>query len=451
MTIYNVTSGVTSSGLTLGLNDIMYVSSGGASVHSLVGRGGTEFIYSSGTSIDTQVAAFGAAYVDAGGTEIADSGGTSYGVNISGGTLIVLSGGTAIADSLISSGSNAGYGTVSGGGLAINMQVVFGGDLNVMAGGTVESGTVVESVILISGAGALVGDMNVYYNSIITVESGGTLSGTYLSGYSAIGTADDDILSGGVASDTQIGVDAFEVISSGGTSIGAQVISGTEVVSAGGTTISANVYATGTEETNSGGTSIDTQVAIGGAAYIYAGGTEIADSGGTSIQVTVSCGTLIVQSGGTSLFEQVIGDGSNAAYGIVSDGGIADEIAVLNDGNLTIRAAGTAVFGTVAQSILLVSGIGASAVDMDINYGGIATVEAGGALIDSYLSGYAQFGAAGDYVGSGGVASGTQIGDDAFEVISSGGTSIDTQAITEPPLAPPQLGRAWLCPRGESR
>jgi autotransporter passenger strand-loop-strand repeat protein len=88
MTNYIISSGQTSSGLTLGSGDTLEVLSGGSAIDTTLSAGGSETIYGSDSG----------ATISSGGTQVVQSGGSTSGTTIdNGGTETVLSGGTAIA------------------------------------------------------------------------------------------------------------------------------------------------------------------------------------------------------------------------------------------------------------------------------------------------------------------------------------------------------------------
>ena len=96
MATYIVSSGVTSTGITLNHGDFLGVSSGGTASDTMANNGGTEFVYAGGTAISTTL--------DSGGTAFAIGGGkTSFTTVSSGGAEGVYAGGTA-ASTTVSSG-----------------------------------------------------------------------------------------------------------------------------------------------------------------------------------------------------------------------------------------------------------------------------------------------------------------------------------------------------------
>ncbi len=88
MTVYNVSPGQTSVGITLNSGDFETVSAGGTTVDTTINAGGSLFVYSGGTAIDTTVTG--------NGTQLVLSGGVASGATVnSGGSQQVWLGGSA--------------------------------------------------------------------------------------------------------------------------------------------------------------------------------------------------------------------------------------------------------------------------------------------------------------------------------------------------------------------
>jgi autotransporter passenger strand-loop-strand repeat protein len=100
MTTYSVTSGVTSSGITLGNGGTEYVYSGGRTVSTTVGYGGAEIVYSGGTGSVTTVS---------GGTEFVSSGSTAVGTTVEYFSTEVVDGGTAVSTTVSNGGTEIVY------------------------------------------------------------------------------------------------------------------------------------------------------------------------------------------------------------------------------------------------------------------------------------------------------------------------------------------------------
>ncbi len=296
------------------------VTSNSTAVPGLAASGGTILVSSGGTTIG--------ATLSAGGVEIVSSGGFDSASTISsGGTEIVLSGGVA----------NAANDTVLAGGTEIlsagfaSSSTVSGGSVIVSSGGTFEFAAITAggSLTVLSGV-SFVGVNSVGAGGAETVAAGGSeLLTTLLSGGTATvfgRTISDTVMSGG-----------SEVVGLGGTSLSAAVGSGgTEIALAGGTAIvTSNTTAVFGLEASGGAI----QVKSGGTtkgATVDNGGIEVVSSGGTAIATTIGGGgTLdLLSSGvvsGVIQFEGAGGDlavadvmPSNPVGGFISGGDTID-------------------------------------------------------------------------------------------------------------------------------
>ena len=178
---------------------------------------------------------------------------------LSGGTLDILSGGTAVGTTVDSGGSEI----VSSGGTASNTTVSGGGSLVVLSHGIADPATI-------------------YGGGSETVSSGGTDLGAHVSGGIQI---DLGLVSGVTV------YAGSQVVGSAGTAIGTTVSNGgTEVVSSGGKT-SGTVLRSGQEILSRGAVASGT---------VISGGGEIVSSGGSALATVISGGTLEVASGGTA-------------------------------------------------------------------------------------------------------------------------------------------------------
>jgi autotransporter passenger strand-loop-strand repeat protein/T5SS/PEP-CTERM-associated repeat protein len=294
MTIYTVSSGATSSGISLHGGDFLYVSAGGTAEDITVGSGATEFLFSGGIGSNTTV--------HAGGAEFVYSTGAAIDTTLSsGGYLIVLSGGEQ-------------SGTVRSGGSIVSTGVVLA-----------QPGT---GVMVYSG---VANDVAVGLSAIEYVLSDGITSNTTVDdgGYEAVGI-------GGTAVDTVVSAGGFELVSGGSSSDTTVNSGGFLSVSAGGAAVSTVVDSGGTEHVYDGGTTSDTTLSSGGTEYVFPagsavgtkvdhGGTEVVYGGGTSISTTVS-------SGGT----EIVDPGAINSGTMVSSGGNLDEPTRAGSGGLVI-------------------------------------------------------------------------------------------------------------------
>jgi autotransporter passenger strand-loop-strand repeat protein len=349
-----VSSGHTSSGITLQSGSTETVLSGGTASDTTVNNGGVEYVGSGGTAISTTVNSGGTEVVlfsgtvrvttvESGGYERVSSGGTASTTTVdSGGTEVALSGGTASGTTV----SNGGAEIVYSGGSTSFTTVSSGGYLVVLSGGTQTSTTVLSGgAIVTSGVVLYQPDSGVtVYGSAASdiVVSSGAIEYVLPSGSAISNTVEGGgtelVFTGGTTTGTTISSDAYEVVSSGGTASSATVNSGgTEVVSSGGTTISTTVNYSGTEVVSSGGTASFTTV--------DSGGTEVVSSGGTASFTTVDSGGI-----------EVVSSGSTASGTTVNDGGttnIEPGATLQLEGPITADATINFVGGSVPETLVL--------------------------------------------------------------------------------------------------
>ncbi len=396
MTDYNVTSGVTSSGVTLNSGDNEFVSSGGIATGT-INNGGAEFILDGGSVTGTQV--------NSGGVENVSSGGAASATVVNNSGSQVVHGGGSATGTVVNSGGNADvnpdatgtgavvsggvlnvYGTASGtqvqagieyvhsGGTAAGT-VVSGGSQNIDAGSTafdtvVYSGTVSNQGTISSttsgpavtgeGAGATIqnfagasinsADAGVWLNSGGSVSNAGLIAGAtaavavHSAGSASIVNSSGGVLNGdtqGVFSDPGTTV----TLTNGGT-IRAQNTSGVGVELSGGT-----VTNFGTIEGGSGG------LAISGVTHLTLEGTQVmsgiaqAASGhdGTMLELGAAAGAGTLSGLGTSYagFQAVTVDagadwtlsGANTISGSLFDDGT---LSLTSGGSLTVTGAALA-------------------------------------------------------------------------------------------------------------
>ena len=219
MTEIIVSSGQTSSGLSLSNGDTMRVLSGGTALNTSVLIDSLQFVSSGGVAISTGVFLGGAEYVYSGGV-------TDNTVATRGGVLVLQGGAasgsvmSAISIMVVDSGSVSVDATLIG-------QAHRNADEYVQLGG-VASGTVVSS------------------GGIEEVRSGAVASGTVVS------SGGRQFVSGGVASGSVVGSGGLQIISSG--------VATSTTISAGGAQVV------------SGGAASSTKVDEGGAEGVHTGG-----------------------------------------------------------------------------------------------------------------------------------------------------------------------------------
>jgi autotransporter passenger strand-loop-strand repeat protein len=328
---YVVSSGQSSSGITLRPGDTETVLSGGTSIATIV-NGGVDYV--SGVASGTIVSNGGTENVDGGGsasgttvsnggTENVVSGGSaSFTIVSSGGVETVLGSGSANSTVVASAGEQDAYGTTSGtavssggyelvwsDGTASATMVGSGGYLVVLPGRT-ESGAVVQSGGAIVSTGIVLVEPNAgisVWSSVasdLAVSSGDTefvLPGGAASFSIVSGASYEEIW--GAASFTNVSMGGDEEVESGGTASGAVVNSGGEEdVSAAGTASFTTLNDGGREAVFSGGTASGTVVNSGGYESV-AGGVSIASTvsgGGEEYVFEGTASGIVLSAGGTA-------------------------------------------------------------------------------------------------------------------------------------------------------
>jgi autotransporter passenger strand-loop-strand repeat protein len=418
-----ISSGVTSSGLTVGPGDQLTVLSGGEADGVTVFPGGTASVSDGG--IISSVVAGGA--LDGEGELTGSS--TAFGfvgpLALSNGILILSAGATAsslvvaggggvVNESvmsdvvLLSGGADLGLGlergtTVFGlqeleGGAAYNT-VVSSGGIEFVGNTSIASGTLVLSggILLpdvadlaglvgatVSGGGIYVDERpNVGSGQVLTVDSSTVTSTTIIGGAT--------LESGAISAVTALVSGGELVVRNGGYGFGSDILSGgLEVVGAGGRTLSDTVDVSGLMEVTSGGVVSGTAVLSGGLLRALSGGSALATlissggvealSGGTATSTAVSSGGILrVSSGG-------------AARGTVLSGGVASVTGVTSGtwvragGEELVQAHGTASGTTVGNSGRQVVAAGGSAVSTKVFGGGTETISSGGSVVGATVS-----------------------------------------------------------------
>ena len=206
--------------------------------------------------------------VVAGGIETVSSGGLVSGNGTAGtlisGTVTVLSGGTlAFAD------IEGGQLNISKGGIAHDIFVSSGSELNV--------------------AGTITSNVSVFSDGIETVSSGGVVTGASAA-RTTISGGEVDVLSGGRLGFATVSSGGVLNISSGGSAANIIVSSGGALNLAGTTTSNVTVFSGGTETVSSGGIASGTTI-VGGTLEITSGGSD-----GGKATFAASTGTLLLDS-----------------------------------------------------------------------------------------------------------------------------------------------------------
>jgi autotransporter passenger strand-loop-strand repeat protein len=350
MTTRSVTTGETSSGLTLSSGDFLYVSSGGTAISTMVSTGGTECVDSDGSAVSTTL-------TGADATQTVYAGGTAIGTGANrGGTENVSSGGSTSYTALSSGTQNVyrsattdfaqvsrgGIGNIYAGGVSTDAVVSSGGTENVYASGTASATSLQSGAtqFLYAGAAADVtalrgGGAEFVYSAatatFTTVDSGGILvllpggavpdlqihpgnerisTGIVL--YRPQSTVDP---LGASAVDIQVSSGAIEYLLPGGTTSFTTISSGgTENVFASATAVSTTVSSGGTEFVHSGADPISTTVNLGGSLDVL----DLSYASGGSASVNAS-DLLTVSVGGHLYMQQLAGGYADEHFQLVRD------------------------------------------------------------------------------------------------------------------------------------
>jgi len=321
MTDYVVSSGVTSSGITLLNHDLMTVLNGGVADRIVVNNGGGEVVSSGGTTNFTTVSSGGYEYVSAGGIASSSfvfphgvlnvfNGGSTVGSLVAyDGKEIVSSGGHATSTVLSNGGEEYAY---SGG--TTYFTVVSNGGYEAALGGTASNTTVASGGYeYVGGDGGMTVATFVRYGGYEIVSQGGVSNDTLLEpGGSEL------IYDAAVASGTEVSADSKEFVYSGG-------VAGGGTVDAGGCLVL------------DGGSADGTVLAAGGLIDLP---KLVYSAGGTAVLDTVD-DVLTVTAGANSATIQLDGTYSGDYFGVVSDG---------NDGTLVAVEPDNGVFWSSASS-----------------------------------------------------------------------------------------------------
>ena len=373
-------------------------------------------------------------FVSSGDTLIISAGQIEDNVNVlNGGTLIVLSGGTAVdtieqGTEILSGGldvtglvESGGKLYVSAGGLASNTTVAQAGQMDVLSGGSAYDPTVTSGGFVAVQSGGLTSNSTIAGGTLALAEGAATSGTTAFVGSGGVLWIDGTTMPTNVISGFD-GDDAIDIRSLAfSTSNSASLSGNTLTVTGGGVTETLTVIvpvSSGFEtefvvaDDGFGGTLVRViYTSSGGSSIVSAGETRTISSGQTSAGLTVLFeGTLIVLSGGT-------------AVGAVDSG-------------TEILRGGVDIGGTVGSGGVLVISAGGSASGTDVHNGGTAIVSAGGIAVGANIVGGIEviFGGGVTFgtlvsdgvemVASGGVASGTTVLAGGFEVVSAGGVTV---------------------------
>jgi autotransporter passenger strand-loop-strand repeat protein len=407
MTI-TVSSGVTSTSLTISAGDPLVVLSGGAVISTTVLNGASATLSAGATASRITISA-GGELLGAGDIEdYANHDSLDYGL-VSGVTvgdtsseahLFVESGGVASSVMVVDNNSteyvhanghafgtvliSGGHEVVADGGHASGTVVSANGDEIVSSGGF-DSGTVVFSLGTEDVFGVASGTM---------VNSGGTQD--------VLGIASGTVVRGGY--ENVDGVTAGTVVSSGGY----------EYVDDGGNASGTAVTSGGYEIVSGGGHASGTVVSAGG--YEYVDGSGYETSGGVASGTVLRGGEEFVSSGGLAVGTV----GSSGGTEVVSKGGVVSGLflssggSLVDDGAVRVAAARTFRGAMSGSGALAVLGSG------DLVLSGDGSAFAGSAVINGGTIELATSGA----IGSGGVVFGGGTGSHTLQIDApaAGGT-----------------------------
>ena len=308
-----------------------------------------------------------------------ESGGLLSGAAVSGATEIVLSGGVAVANTVIAGGSQ----NVSAGAGASATIVGSAGVETVSSGGTASGATVLSAGQQIAQAGALVSGTQVSSGGVLTLSSGGSvLASTVSSGGTAV------LLGAQISSGASLTATTSEAATAqiGGVTVqagGAVIFQGAMVASGATLTVAAGAVVSGATIANGGGLS-------GAGAVVGA----IVDAGAVS-------GVLVGGQAGavTNLYVQSLG--------------VANGLTVLSGAALTVSSGGAAS-GTLLSGIAYFAGVDSGTI---VAQGAVDRISGGG---KSYASVVQNGGV--EFVLSGGATSSATISSGGELIVYSRGT-----------------------------
>lgn len=415
MTNQVVSSGTSVSGVTVDPGDTLVVLSGGLALATVVSSGGSDII--AGHGLDTTLLAFATEAVSSGGVAIATSVGSLA-------AQFVYSGGTAL-DTIVASGGEA---FVLSGGLADQAEVQAGGYLSISAGG------------IASGTDLLAGGTQL-------VMSGAVAQGSVVEG------GFDTVSAGGVASASVIESGGIETVTSDGSSVAASVGSGGYlIVSAGGVADGATISNDGFVRVSAGGIALGDVISAGGTEIVLSGGftsgttisssgMQILSAGGASVGTIVDSGGYQFVSAGATATDTTIGYGgeayvlsnglaqgaviSSGGYLAVSSGGAALDTVIEDGGTAALGNGAIASGGTISSGGVEIVSSGAETIGDTVGSGGFLVLSAGGVADDT------QVGPGGFLlISAGAAASGAVISSGGLEVVSAGGLALATVLLS---------------------
>jgi autotransporter passenger strand-loop-strand repeat protein len=338
--------------------------SGGTDIHAQIGAGGTETLAGSG-------AADIGGIVTSGGTVLLTSGATTSNITLAGGNLFAGPG-TTQDPTTISSGSTD---TVSG--ARLTGTVILSGGVEALLSGAVESGGSDAGVLVLSNGGTAIGEA-VSAGGLISGLAGGTLlSGVILAGGSAVIS----------------GFDNGTVISAGGNELlfgsgAGDVVGGTQLISGALALVNSETVLSG------GLVNISTTSAVTSGDVIMSGGTIIDNGRNYVDNLTISGGTLALESAKASTSGTITFAGSGGLIDVAATPSLTGSSFSLNSSTIIGFAAGDVVeagyigyagatltsSGSAGNTIVTISGTGGaeSFIVSGTSMNGFALVDEGG-------------------------------------------------------------------------
>ena len=455
MTNVVVAPGATSSGLSLGFNDTLTVSSGGtvtgssfqdaaiviqsggAAVHdsltdfayeqvfgsdslSFVGNGAEMVVFPGGVAKYVHAAAGGELFVYGAGTTNSSDAITDSAFVDLGGVMSVTNDGQAVATTVATGGE-----MVVSSGIATD-SYISGGNETVAGAGSVDTGAIVFSGgVLLAVSGGLCSGAAAFGGGVVVVESGGELQSATL------GSGGADIISANaLAVQTTVEAGGEEEVS-GGTVLQTTLSGGLQIVDGG---VGATGGAAGTI-VSAGAEQLVVSSGLGQATSVLGGGSAAVETGGDLNQTTVSSGGVVIERYfGSSTNTNLMAGGTD----LVESGGLA--ILAQVAGSQQVSGGETSATTVVAggQETVLSGGLASGTVissggTLTISSGGLADgakVVAGGSLIvDGTLSTDATFTVAGHLALGGAVAGPRTLDGTGTLALIGGGSTVGAGAV----------------------
>ena len=367
MAEYDITSGITSTGLTLNGDD-MHISKGGMASDTILDFNGSMYVSYGGKAEKTTVNGYAEMDIYEGGLA------SSTTVN-SGGRLTVSSGGTATE--ILENGGCVSVADDADVTFAVN---TFSGLILSQYSASIHSGTTAVSTTLgrdgrlFVYSGGIADNTTVDYRGTLNVSSGGTANSTLLA-YNSMGYGSMNIYSGGMANDTVIDWGTL-AISGGGTAVNTVLQEGGgAIIESDG--IADSVMVGGVLNVSSGGTALN--VRENGGIVNVAKGASVTFLSNTFSGLKLDIGSATIHSGTTAVAATIT---SKNASLLIFDGGVAEN--TVNSGQILVSSGGTAN-GTINSGRLTVSSGGTA--DGTTFEGGDFRVMAGGTANSTTLNG----------------------------------------------------------------